>query len=137
MPEFTERRPPLQWVGRCSYRLPMCSSLGSRRRRRIGRGFATGATDREVQSEAGEMGAPSPALSPHPGGEGVSQTPGRRSLVVLRQEKLPERVIILSLLISNLIIVYSFIVAPLSYVDKLAPAAQSSVFKRRTVIALK
>ena len=44
---------------------------------------------------------------------------------------------ILSLLVSNLILNYSLIVALRSYVDKLAPVAQSSVFKHQTLFALK
>ena len=45
--------------------------------------------------------------------------------------------LILSFLVSNLILNYTSIVASRSYVDKLSPVSQSSVFKRRTVIALK
>ena len=46
-------------------------------------------------------------------------------------------VLILALLVSILILVCSLIVAARSYVHKLALVAQSSVFKRRTVLALK
>ena len=45
--------------------------------------------------------------------------------------------LILSLLVSNLIIVYILIVASSCYVEKLAPVDQSYVFKCWTVIALK
>ena len=45
-------------------------------------------------------------------------------------------VLILSLLASNLILLYILIVAQRSYVEKLALVAQSSVFKRRTALAL-
>ena len=45
--------------------------------------------------------------------------------------------LILLLLVSNLIIVYSLIVDSRSYVEKLAPMAQSSMFKRRTFLAFK
>ena len=44
--------------------------------------------------------------------------------------------LILLLLVSNLILVYRFIVASRSYVDKLALLDQSSVFKLLTVLAL-
>ena len=40
-------------------------------------------------------------------------------------------------IVSKLILVYNLIVDSGRYVDKLAPVAQSSVFKRRTVLALK
>ena len=46
-------------------------------------------------------------------------------------------VLILLLIVSNLILVYSLIVASCSYVDRLSPVAQSSMFKRRAVISFK
>ena len=46
-------------------------------------------------------------------------------------------VLILLLLVSNLILVYIFILVSHRYVDKLAPVYQSYMFKRRTVLTLK
>ena len=61
--------------------------------------------------------------------------------IYLIQEELDQTagaaVLILLLLVYNLIIVYRLIVISLSYVETFAPVAQSSVFKLRTVIALK
>ena len=48
-----------------------------------------------------------------------------------------QNVLILLLLVYNLILVYSLIVASRRYVEKLEPVAQSYVFKSRTVLALK
>ena len=45
--------------------------------------------------------------------------------------------LILSLIVYNLILVYSLIVASCSYVERLSPVAQSYVFKLRTVLDLK
>ena len=45
--------------------------------------------------------------------------------------------LILSLLVSSLILVYSLIVASRIHIDKLAPVNQSSVLKRRTELSLK
>ena len=46
-------------------------------------------------------------------------------------------VLILSLLVSNLILVYILVVDSPSYVDKLAHVSQSSVLKRRNVLSFK
>ena len=46
-------------------------------------------------------------------------------------------VLIFPLLVYTSILVYILVVASHIYVDKLAPVAQSSVFKHRTVLALK
>ena len=45
--------------------------------------------------------------------------------------------LILTLLVSNLILVYNLIIFSRNYVEKLAPVAQSSVFKCWTLISLK
>ena len=50
---------------------------------------------------------------------------------------LANSVLMFPLLLSNLIPVYSLIVASSIYVDKLAPMYQSSMFKHQTLLALK
>ena len=56
---------------------------------------------------------------------------------IISLQQLDYGLLLLTLLVSNLIPFYSLIVASRSYVDKLVPATQSSMFKRRTVPALK
>ena len=70
-------------------------------------------------------------------GDALGSGEPTREIIVLKTNQGRRSCVNSLLLVSNLILVCSLIVAARSYVQKLAPVAQSFMFKRRTVLAFK